>query len=78
LKILPWQGRWLAEGQTEGCPAIEGATPLHQPVAGLTPATNFQRFKNPCNTAVNRTLWSAMMTCPLGPIAVRIAPFLPA
>ena len=19
--ILPWQGRWLAEGQTEGCPA---------------------------------------------------------
>ena len=26
--ILPWQGRWLAEGQTEGCPAIVRGTPL--------------------------------------------------
>ena len=26
--ILPWQGRWLAEGQTEGCPAIVRVTPL--------------------------------------------------
>ena len=28
LIILPWQGRWLAEGQTEGCPAIVTVTPL--------------------------------------------------
>ena len=26
--ILPWQGRWLAKGQTEGCPAIVRVTTL--------------------------------------------------
>ena len=27
--ILPWQGRWLAAGQTEGCHALNRETPLH-------------------------------------------------
>lgn len=35
-KILPLQGRWLANGQTEGCHPIETATPLRHRLA-LTP-----------------------------------------
>jgi hypothetical protein len=33
--ILPLQGRWLAAGQTEGCPAIVRVTPLHHFVVPL-------------------------------------------
>ncbi|ASY43330.1 hypothetical protein CA262_11130 [Sphingobium sp. GW456-12-10-14-TSB1] len=33
--ILPLQGRWLAGGQTEGCGAIDRATPLHHRYAAV-------------------------------------------
>ena len=39
LIILPWKGRWLAAGQTEGCPPLaKGNT--HQPSAPLPPASD--------------------------------------
>ncbi len=33
--ILPCKGRWLAEGQTEGYPPLDGVTPLHHFVIPL-------------------------------------------
>lgn len=56
--ILPWQGRWLAKGQTEGCPAIVRVTPLrpalrarHLPFQGRMvenhPSPSFPRRREP-------------------------------
>ena len=33
--ILPWQGRWLAEGQTKEYPPLDSVTPLHHFVVPL-------------------------------------------
>ncbi len=78
LVILPWQGRWLAVGQTEGGAALDGVTPLHHFVVPLLLQKRLESkaciwFRqhtpsNPSNVG-NLLIYPVRWTSPLAPLA---------
>ena len=64
--ILPCKGRWMAEGQTEGCPPLDRTTPLHHFVVP------FGRVACLCRTLQGRILPPQMVVSalPLHPHAL--------